>query len=307
MREMQLKSDNQAILELIGKINKFEKFSKQDLYTLLNSGRLREYKANEIIIKEGSSDCWLYMLIRGSLTIIKEGQTIGSLRRCGDMFGEMGIIDGSPRSASIIAHSKSVLIEFDASVIDQKLKESNISFCYIIYRVFSEILAARLRETTEQNVTLKKENKIFKEQLTLFRSRDSEKSLSSQLKLEHLSQKKILIVDGTESTRKILRSLLRELKFKDIIEVVDGEAALRALIMHKINIIIADFNLQKMSGLDLLRKISSSPTLATTSFVLTINEADKEKNEMTAEELRQCLVKPYNANMIYEKLSSVLS
>ncbi|MCK5616956.1 cyclic nucleotide-binding domain-containing protein, partial [Candidatus Pacearchaeota archaeon] len=167
MREIQLTSDNQAILKLIGKINKFDKFSKQDLYTFLNAGRLREYEANEIIIKEGSSDCWLYLLISGSLTIIKGGQTIGSLRRCGDMFGEMGIIDGSPRSASIIAHSKSVLIGFDASVIDQKLEESNINFCYIIYRVFSEILAVRLRETTEQNVRLMKENKIFKEQLTL--------------------------------------------------------------------------------------------------------------------------------------------
>ena len=61
-----------------------------------------------------------------------------------------------------------------------------------------------------------------------------------------------------------------------------------------------------MSGLDLLRKIRSTPALATTSFVLTINEADKEKNEMTAEEVKQCLVKPYNADMLYEKLSSVL-
>ncbi|MCK5194159.1 MAG: response regulator, partial [Desulfobulbaceae bacterium] len=252
-------------------------------------------------------DCWLYLLISGSLTIIKEGQTIGSLRRCGDMFGEMGIIDGSPRSASIIAHSKSALIGFDASIIDQKLQECNISFCHLIYRVFSEILAVRLRETTKQNVTLKKENKIFKEQLTLLRSRDSKKTLSSQLKLEHLSQKKILIVDSIESRRKILRSLLRELKFKDILEVADGENAPESLIRHKINIIIADFNLQKMSGLDLLRKIRSTHTLATTSFVLAINEGDKEKNEMTAEEMNQCLTKPYNANMLYEKLSSVLS
>ena len=268
---------------------------------------MREYEPNEIIIKEGSIDSLLYLLITGHLIITKGGQPIGSLRRCGDMFGEMGIINRSPRSASIVAHSKSVLIGFDAAVIDQKLKECNISFCYIIYRIFSEILSVRLRETTAQNVTLKKENKILKEQLTLLRSRDSKKSLGSQLRLEHLSQKKILIVDGTESTRKILRSLLRELKFKDIIEVVDGENALKVLTSHKIYIIIADFNLQKMSGLDLLRRIRSSPTLATTSCILTINESDKEKNEMTAEEVKQCLVTPYNANMLYEKLSSVLS
>ena len=307
MREIQLAADNQATLELIGKISKFEKFSKQDLYAFMHVGKLCEYKPNEIIIKEGATDCWLYVLISGSLIIAKEGQPIGTLRRCGDMFGEIGVIDGSPRSASIIAHSKSVLIGFDSSVIEQKLKECNIGFCYIIYRVFSEVLASRLRDTTEQNVNLQKENKILKEQLALFRSRDSKKSLSSQLKLEHLSQKKILIVDSAESTRKILRSLLRELKFKDIIEVDDGEKALKALSSHKLDIIIADFNLQKMNGLDFLRKIRSSPSLATTPFILTINETDKEKNEMTAEELRQCLVKPYNANMIYEKLSSVLN
>ena len=306
MREIQLAADNHAILELIGKITKFDKFSKQDLYAFMHVGKLREYKPNEIIIKEGDTDCWLYVLISGSLIIAKKGQPIGTLRRCGDMFGEMGVIDGSPRSASIIAHSKSVLMGFDASVIEQKLKECNVGFCYIIYRVFSEVLSSRLRETTEQNIQLKKESKILKEQLVLLRSRDSNNSLSSQLKLEHLSQKKILIVSSLESTRKILRSLLRELKFKDIIEIDDGENAFKALGRQKINIIIADFNLHKMSGLDLLRKIRSSPTLETTSFILTINEADKEKNKMTAEELKQCLIKPYNANMLYEKLSSVL-
>lgn len=307
MREFKLSSDNQAILDLITKIKNFEQFTKQDLYSFINAGKLREYKANEIIIKEGNTDCWLYLLIAGHLIVTKGGQPIGSLRRCGDMFGEMGIIDGSPRSASIVAHSKSVLIGFDAAVIDQKLKECNISFCYIIYRIFSEILSVRLRETTEQNVALKKENETYKEQLTLLRSRDSKKPLNSQLQLEHLSKKKILIVDGTESTRKILRSLLRELKFKDIIEVVDGEAALRALMVNEINIIIADFNLQKMNGLDLLRKIRSNRHKETTPFILTINEGDKEKNGVTAEELKQCLFKPYNANMLYEKLSSIFN
>lgn len=308
MKEIQLTADNFAILEIIRKIKKLKKFSEKDLLSLLTAGKLREYQAKEIVIKEGSSDCWLYLLISGHLTIKKKDQTIGTLRRCGDMFGEMGIIDGSPRSASIEAHSKSVLIGFDASVIFQNLKSGQVNFGYLIYRVFAEILAVRLRETTELNVALSQENELFKEQLRSLRSHSSRTPLNTQLKLEHLAQKKVLIVDSIESTRKILRSLLRELKFKDIIESVDGENALKALKNQKIDIIIADFDLQKMSGLDLLKKIRGIPALATIPCILIINESDKENTKLIIKENKyQYLVKPYTANMLYEKFSKVLT
>lgn len=70
------------------------------------------------------------------------------------MFGEMGIIDGSPRSATIRATASSLVLGLDASFLDQKQKTSDLGFCYIVYRLFAEVLAARLRESNDENLRL---------------------------------------------------------------------------------------------------------------------------------------------------------
>lgn len=308
MKEIQLTTENQTILRLVKKIEKFKEFSEQELYDFLKAGKLREYQADEIIIKEGNNDCWLYFLISGVLTIKKKGYKISTLRRCGDMFGEMGAIDGSPRSASVLAHSKSLLIGFDALVIDQKLKSNQISFCYIIYRIFAEVLAVRLRETTELAVKLEKENRILKKDLSLTKSYLANRPKDSKLHMKLLTDKTILIVDGVEVTRKILRSLLlQEFQFKEIFQAVDGEQALHTLKKHKIDMIIADSDLPKMSGMDLLTKIRAIPALKDTPLILIINKLDMKKvGSHINEDASQYLIKPYNVNTLHEKISNIV-
>jgi CRP-like cAMP-binding protein len=122
---------------------------------LIKSSKFRAYEPGEILIKEGEYDCWVYFLISGQLEIVKAVKAIGHLQRNGDMFGEMGVIDGSPRSASIRAVTNSLVLGLDASYLDQKQKMSELSFCYIIYRLFAEVLAVRLRDTTEENIKLR--------------------------------------------------------------------------------------------------------------------------------------------------------
>lgn len=303
MKEIQITAENQTVIKLIRKIEKFKEFESKELLEFLEAGKLREYQPQEIIIQEGASDCWLYFLISGTLEIRKGDHTISMLRRCGDMFGEMGIIDGSPRSATIMAHSKSLLVGFDAEVIERKLNCRDMNFCYIIYRAFAEVLAVRLRETTEKNVRLHKENQILKSSKPVTQAlTQGSKSPQEPAKL-----KTVLIVDGMEATRKILRSLLRELKFKDILEAVDGESALKTLTVQKIDIIIADFNLTKLSGLDFIEKIRALPNMKTTPFIFLLNNAEKKKGQSVLEEnLCHCLVKPYTANMLYEKLFEIM-
>ncbi|MBU0731045.1 MAG: cyclic nucleotide-binding domain-containing protein [Proteobacteria bacterium] len=155
--------DNIKILELLRQIKRFDIFSDNDLNSFLKLSNLLTYKPNEVIIKEGEYDCWVYFLIKGSLDIIKDGKVIGKLQRNGDLFGEMGVIEGSPRSASIRANAESVVLGVDASVIDRKFKTNEIFFCYTIYRLFSEVLAARLRNTTEENTVLRQELRALKE------------------------------------------------------------------------------------------------------------------------------------------------
>jgi len=155
MREVDNADENGEILRLFTGIQKFALLPEDDLRAFIRSGRLRAYEPGEVLIKEGEYDCWVFFLITGKLEIIKNGKPVGGLQRNGDMFGEMGIIDGSPRSATIRAATKVLVLGLDASYIDQKQKTSDLSFCYILYRLFAEVLAERLRETTEENIRLR--------------------------------------------------------------------------------------------------------------------------------------------------------
>ena len=120
MLEVDNADENSDILRFFADIKKFSTLPDDELLAFIKAGRLRIYEPGEILIKEGEYDCWVYILISGNLQIVKAGKPIGNLQRNGDMFGEMGIIDGSPRSASIYAINKSLVLGLDASQIDQK-------------------------------------------------------------------------------------------------------------------------------------------------------------------------------------------
>ncbi len=155
MQETSYIKDNQNLLEVLKQIEKLRMFSDQDLRSFLALGKLRKYEAGEDIIKEGEYDCWIYFLISGLVEIIKQDKIVYTLRRGGDLFGEMGIVNGSPRSATIRAAKDTLVLGVDGSLLDRKANDSHATFCYTIYRFFSEVLADRLRITTEENIQLK--------------------------------------------------------------------------------------------------------------------------------------------------------
>ena len=155
MRDVNFTEENGKIIQVLSKIPRFELFSNEELNAFVNAGVIREYNPGDAVIREGEYDCWVYFLLTGELEITQGGKTVGYLKRTGDLFGEMGVIDASPRSATIQARKKSMLLGYDASYIDQKLKINEINFCYVVYRLFSEVLAVRLRETTRENTELR--------------------------------------------------------------------------------------------------------------------------------------------------------
>lgn len=149
--------DNLKVISLLRGIARFDNFSDRDLKAFISLSRLTTYEPGSTIIREGDYDCWVYFLISGTIEIVKDNKVIATLQRNGDLFGEMGVIEGSSRSASIIAKTESIVLGVDASVIDRKLKTNEVYFCYTVYRLFAEVLAARLRNTTTENMQLRKE------------------------------------------------------------------------------------------------------------------------------------------------------
>ena len=161
MKETDYLFGNEKIIGDLKKMPIFEPFTQSELQTLLNMSKLRTYSAGEEIIQEGAVDLWVYFLIYGKVRIVKKERTIAIMRRRGDVFGEMRFIDSSPRSATVIAENDVACIAVDTDYVEKLAGKDKIAFAYILYRVFSEILAERLRLVTRELIeTKKKGNQI---------------------------------------------------------------------------------------------------------------------------------------------------
>ncbi|MDH5297424.1 MAG: cyclic nucleotide-binding domain-containing protein [Desulfobulbaceae bacterium] len=165
MRETSYLTENRKVLGLLRKIKQFETFSDGDLRSFLDIGKLRHYEPGEVIIREGARDCWVYFLLSGEVGVYKEGTKVKTLNCLGDLFGEMGVVDGAPRSATIKTEADTLVLGVDGSLIDHMFKTNELTFCYTIYRLFSEVLAERLRITTEENSRLKDELESVRQRL----------------------------------------------------------------------------------------------------------------------------------------------
>jgi CRP-like cAMP-binding protein len=101
-------------------------------------------------------------MLSGSVQIEKDGNIITKLQKSGDVFGEIGFLDEGPRSSTVRATSETICLVVDVSYLLQLQEEGHDSFHAAIYKMFAEILAHRLRETTKKLIDTKKENKRLK-------------------------------------------------------------------------------------------------------------------------------------------------
>nr|MBF0221203.1 cyclic nucleotide-binding domain-containing protein [Desulfobulbaceae bacterium] len=159
MKETDYLKSNEKVLRILRDIDQFTPFSNEDIMSFLDVGKLIEYKKGEEIIQEGETEFYVYFLLSGGVTIEKDGVTIKTLRRTGELFGEMGMMNSSPLSAAVTAIQKTLVLRLDSSIIGNNPEAKELALGYTIYRLFCEILAERLRVTTEENIQLKKELK----------------------------------------------------------------------------------------------------------------------------------------------------
>jgi CRP/FNR family cyclic AMP-dependent transcriptional regulator len=160
MIESKCLKDNQKIMSDLKGIPTLESFKDNDLRKLLMYSKIRKYKNGEQIIREGSYDGYIYILIYGRVQVVKKKKELTSLDKRGDIFGEMSLIGDFSRTASVFADNEVVCLAIDNTNIDQLADRDKSSIYYILYRVFAETLAFRLRSTSEELVNMKR--KILK-------------------------------------------------------------------------------------------------------------------------------------------------
>jgi two-component system chemotaxis response regulator CheY len=116
----------------------------------------------------------------------------------------------------------------------------------------------------------------------------------------------ILIVDDYNTMIRIIRNLLRQLGFENIDDASDGASALAKMRDKAYGLVISDWNMEPMTGYDLLREIRSDPALAKTPFIMVTAES-KTENVIAAKKagVDNYIVKPFNAQTLQHKIQAV--
>jgi len=165
MIESDYLKESESLVEKLMKMPSLKNFDEKDFKGALSLSKIRKYKPGELILEEGSYDSWIYFLVSGQVKIVKGDKKLSVLNRIGDIFGEMGVIDGSARSASVYAVDETVCLATDASYMDKLSGNDKVAFCSILYKVFAEMLANRLRLTSKELVKAREQVAMLKAQL----------------------------------------------------------------------------------------------------------------------------------------------
>ena len=116
----------------------------------------------------------------------------------------------------------------------------------------------------------------------------------------------ILVVDDYNTMIRIIRNLLKQLGFEDVDDASDGSAALAKLREKKYGLVISDWNMEPMTGYELLKEVRADPGLNKTPFIMVTAES-KTENVIAAKKagVDNYIVKPFNAQTLQHKIAAV--
>jgi two-component system, chemotaxis family, chemotaxis protein CheY len=118
---------------------------------------------------------------------------------------------------------------------------------------------------------------------------------------------RVLIVDDYKTMLRIIRNLLKQVGFENVDEACDGSSALQALRANTYGLVISDWNMEPMTGLQLLKEVRADAKLSHLPFIM-ITAESKTENVIAAKQagVNNYIVKPFNAETLRDKLQSVL-
>jgi two-component system chemotaxis response regulator CheY len=119
---------------------------------------------------------------------------------------------------------------------------------------------------------------------------------------------KILVVDDFSTMRRFIRNILDQLGYSEAEEADDGDSALEKLRGTRFDLVIADWNMPRMNGLDLVKAIRADEELKTIPVLMVTAEASKENIiEAVKSGASGYVVKPFSSDVLKEKIEKVLS
>ncbi len=117
---------------------------------------------------------------------------------------------------------------------------------------------------------------------------------------------RVLVVDDFSTMRRIIKNILRQLGFTNVVEADDGTTAWDVLNKDKIEFIISDWNMPQMTGIDLLRKVRASEEFGDLPFLMVTAEAQQENIiEAVQAKVSNYIVKPFTAEVMKQKIDKI--
>ncbi|MBY0336622.1 MAG: response regulator [Acetobacteraceae bacterium] len=118
---------------------------------------------------------------------------------------------------------------------------------------------------------------------------------------------KVLVVDDYKTMTRIIRNLLKQIEINDSDEAADGQEALAKLRAGNFDLVISDWNMAPMTGLDLLKEVRADAKLKDLPFIMVTAES-KTENVVAAKGagVSNYIVKPFNAETLREKITKVM-
>jgi two-component system chemotaxis response regulator CheY len=116
----------------------------------------------------------------------------------------------------------------------------------------------------------------------------------------------VLVVDDYKTMIRIIRNLLKQLGFANVDEAGDGTAALNMMREKQYGLVISDWNMEPMTGYELLREVRADDRLSRTPFIMVTAES-KTENVVAAKKagVNNYIVKPFNAATLKSKIDAI--
>jgi two-component system chemotaxis response regulator CheY len=119
---------------------------------------------------------------------------------------------------------------------------------------------------------------------------------------------RFLVVDDFSTMRRLVRSCLNELGYRDVLEAEDADHALPILRQGQVDFLLTDWNMPGMPGLELLKAVRADPQLANLPVLLVTSEAKREQIVEAAQAgVNGYVVKPFTAQTLKEKIDRILA
>ncbi len=223
-----------ALIDSLSKIWLFKGLAQDDLVQLSQLAKTRVYKARETIVSKGDPAGEFYVLLRGRAKVTAQGKegadTAINVMGPGEVFGEVGILDGQPRSATV-----TTLEECEMAVVDQRAFHGLLAASPAVAIRLLAVLAGRIRELTirvEDRAFLDVPARLAKQLLWLARNHGAESGSGIRIELKLSQQEFGEFIGATrESVNKYLRDWTRNGLIRherEHLDILDLEA-LRAI------------------------------------------------------------------------------